>query len=98
VRLAQRNVPLHGFELPEDLRTVDRIGNRHFARAKEYRTLERALRVVGDVHQRIEILDAVTGISTAEYRTYYWAGVAMALVFMETPKSEPRQVRLQRRS
>jgi hypothetical protein len=95
VRLARRHVVHHGFVPPEHLTPVDEIGNRHFERKAARKAFKKVLRAVPDQQLRIHLEDALTAIEIAEFQTYYWYGLATALVLAE-PIAATRRTRRRR--
>jgi hypothetical protein len=87
VRVARRLVVHHGFVPPENLTHVDDVGNRHFDRKDARAAFKRIVAAVPDRQLRIRLEDALTPIEISEYQTYYWYGLATALVLLEQPRS-----------
>jgi hypothetical protein len=95
VRLARRLVVHHGFSPPENLTPVDEIGDRHFERKAARKAFKTILRAVPDQQLRIRLEDALTAIEIAECYTYFWYGLATALVMVEP--IAPKRARTRRR-
>jgi hypothetical protein len=86
IRLARRYILTRGIttpELPDDLRAIDKIGDRFFERDAATRAFYKALDDVEDLQLRLRIEECATWRLIAEYQTYYWFGIAQMLVLTE---------------